>query len=484
MFPTETISVAPGASTGAISVDSSFFAKEVQDLALQKVTEVVAYSNPPARSATNISFYFPPFKEPYCLDLSQTTVIWKGKICKANGDVPDDDTVVAPCQFLPLTIFKSFKITVGNQQITTQIDDYPQKAITEYTLRNSASIKLDKGRSQCCHEETAGELDNCLFDRVSGRFANEGFGERLKMFATVVHVKQADGTFVSSIKWSETKGVGHFISEVYHDLDSMRGMIPPGTGVRFDMVLNTSAFMLMADSPEGQGCKLVTEDIVLKVTAKKLSATLFETLLAGFADSKIITYPFLRREIYPRYIPKGSKEVSIDDLNFGGRLPQKMVVYFTKSDASEGIYAKNPFNRLQTFRVENEESSVISIEATINGDNVDHLVPEGATQLEFTMMSFYRFLRFSGQGSGGEGLGITYRQFENLGGSFYYILDFSTRGNCMLENLTPSVRVGSLRLKVRFTKALPCDINMYMFNEFNSVLTINKLGQVSVNYAT
>lgn len=117
---------------------------------------------------------------------------------------------------------------------------------------------------------------------------------------------------------------------------------------------------------------------------------------------------------------------------------------------------------------------------TLNGKPIDSLTQMKATarQDAINFMRFHHFLNFS------DSL-VTNSISEDdfLGGNFFLVYDMSTCARSNQSFMIPSVRLGTLEFTVRFNKPMTENVNMIIYQEHPSLITINENRKVSASYS-
>jgi len=175
-------------------------------------------------------------------------------------------------------------------------------------------------------------------------------------------------------------------------------------------------------------------------------------------------YPIVKVEVKNVTIPSGVQGKTLDNI-FLGQLPKRVIVGFVSNAAFIGNLKKNPFN-FQHFNV-----NFFSL--YIDGRQVPSkpLQPDYDGNKQF--VHAYHTL-FSGTGIHflNEGNGLPRDEYAN--GNCLMAFDLTTDLSANTLSHWNLIRQGSLRIEVRFEKALTETINCVVYGEFDNVVEIDK----------
>lgn len=120
-----------------------------------------------------------------------------------------------------------------------------------------------------------------------------------------------------------------------------------------------------------------------------------------------------------------------------------------------------------------------NISLSINGTELDQMSAD-----QTSTHALVDFLKFNAANSFTNNLqsnGIAYKDYMN--GYFLAGFDLSTSSECGDPYYTPTVRVGQLRLWVKFDQPLPCDLTMLCFAEYPSLMELSRDGKMKTSYS-
>lgn len=120
-----------------------------------------------------------------------------------------------------------------------------------------------------------------------------------------------------------------------------------------------------------------------------------------------------------------------------------------------------------------------NISLSINGTDLDQLTAD-----QTLTHAFVDFLRFNTSNcflNSLESNGIAYKDY--MEGFFIAGFDLSTSAESGDPYYTPTVRVGQLRLWVKFDQPLPTDLTMLCYAEYPSLMELSREGKMKTSYS-
>ena len=118
------------------------------------------------------------------------------------------------------------------------------------------------------------------------------------------------------------------------------------------------------------------------------------------------------------------------------------------------------------------------VQLTLNGKSLDGW--DGTATEHSDPMMFLRLHRSLGFTDTTTGNNVTMDEF--LGGAFFCVYDLTTSSQSYLDFVTPSVRLGNLRLKVEFSDTTVEELTLLMYAEFPSLITIDKFRRIKMSF--
>ncbi|KYN14630.1 Uncharacterized protein F54H12.2 [Trachymyrmex cornetzi] len=260
--------------------------------------------------------------------------------------------------------------------------------------------------------------------------------------------------------------VGHLHCDVFNQ----DKFLINGVEVRMRLVRSKDSFCLMETRTLS---KIRILDASLLVRRAKISPGVL-LAHARMLSKTTAKYPLTRVEVKTFTIHAGVVGESIDNAILG-QLPKRIIVGFVDNKAFNGDRKLNPFN-FKNYRI-----NFFSLYA----DGIQ--IPSRPLQPNFSKdeplyVEAYHTI-FSGTGIHflNEGNSISRDDYANGYTLFAFDLTPDLSANCAGHwNL---VKHGSLRLEVRFEKALSVTINCIVYAEFDNVLEIDSSRQVIVDFS-
>lgn len=229
-------------------------------------------------------------------------------------------------------------------------------------------------------------------------------------------------------------------------------------------------FALMKPATEQGIFKIKILEAVLMIRKLKMSSAILiahsNALLRHTAK-----YPITRVEVKNITIPRDIMSTTLDNI-FLGQIPQRVIVLFVDSVAFNGSTATNPFN------FEHFQHTYLNV-ATDSSQHMTPLKPDYNAQL---YISSYNTL-FSATGVNFSDSGCTITHAEYASGYNMTIFDLTPDISSHLTHLNAQ-HSGSLRIEVQFAANLARAVTAIVFAEFNNLIEISKLREVSCDFSS
>ncbi|XP_074115789.1 uncharacterized protein F54H12.2-like [Cotesia typhae] len=402
------------------------------------------YYNPMASLSddTPIEFVIPGHGEEY-IDLSHTMIKIKAKIVQSDGTVVEND-VVGPINNFLHSMFNQVDVFFNQKIISPPNNAYAYRAYIESCLNYGVDAKTTHLKMALWSMDTLGEFDSVEKDK------NKGLKDRM--------------TFTTNGK--EFEMMGHLHCDVFNQDKFLLN----GVEMRIRLVRSKNTFCLMNGSKNNYIVKILEAMLITRRVKINPSILIAHARTLGQTTAK---YPLTRVEVKSFVLSKGILGNTIDNVVLG-QLPKRIIVGFVDNRAYNGSKTHNPFN-FQTF-------SLNYLCLYIDGQQVlgRALQPEFGKD-NYSEVEAYNTL-FSGTGVhfGNTGSWITRLDYQY--GSTLYAFDLTPDLSANLASHWNLVKNGSLRLEVRFSKALEVNVNCITYLEFDNILEIDSSRQVIVDY--
>jgi len=399
-----------------------------------------------------IEFVVPGHGEEY-LDLTHTMLSLRVRVetsvvsaGQTQGTSSSGETNVGPVNHLLHSIFNQIDVYFNQKLVSPPNNAYAYRAYIEALLNYSSLAKTSHLTSCLWDADTPGHMDEAL------------------------ESKTGNPALVRRARYIRSGRALDLIGHLHCDVFNQDKFLINGVEVRLRLVRSKDSFCLM----ESNGMSRIhILDATLLVRRAKISAGV---LLAHARMLSKVTakYPLTRVEVKTFTIHSGVVGESLDNVILG-QLPKRIIVGFVNNKAFDGDRKLNPFN------FKNYGINFFSL--YVDGTQIPSrpLQPVFSSE-ESLYVEAYQTL-FSGTGIHflNEGNSISRDDYSKGYTLFAFDLTPDLSANCAGHwNL---VRHGSLRLEVRFEKALTETINCIVYAEFDNVIEIDSSRQVIVDFA-
>lgn len=398
-----------------------------------------------------IEFVIPGHGEEY-LDLTHTMLSLRLRV-ETNADsarqtpgTSAERMPVGPVNHLLHSIFNQIDVYFNQKLVSPPNNAYAYRAYIEALLNYSSPAKTSHLTSCLWDMDTPGHMD----DLLESNPGNPALARRAR--------------YISGGKALDL--VGHLHCDVFNQ----DKFLINGVEVRLRFVRSKDSFCLMESSGSS---KIHILDATLLVRRAKISSGL---LLAHARMMSKVTakYPLTRVEVKTFTIHSGVMGESLDNVILG-QLPKRVIVGFVSNKAFNGDRKLNPFN------FKNYGINFFSL--YVDGTQIPSRPLQPAFSVEEPLyIEAYQTL-FSGTGIHflNEGNSISRDDYFKGYTLFAFDLTPDLSANCAGHwNL---VKHGSLRLEVRFVKALSETVNCIIYAEFDNVIEIDSSRQVIVDFS-
>ncbi|KAM6892598.1 uncharacterized protein F54H12.2-like [Xenentodon cancila] len=387
-----------------------------------------------------IEFFVPGDGDRY-LDLNDTLLYLRVKVCNADGSDLADDARVSLINYPLNTIFDQCDVILGDRLISQSSATHPYRAMIETLLNYSEDTLKSQFTAGLFYKDTPGSMDSIV--TVNG--PNRGLCKR--------------AGFVS-----DSKEV-HLVGPIHADIFFSEKFLLNSVDLRVKLTRANDAFCLMGTADSTFKLKVIGASLfVKKVTVSPAVRLGHEAaLLKGNA-----LYPLSRVNVKTFSIPENSRICNQENL-FLGTMPKYIVIAMTNHEAFTGKRNLNPFN----FVHNNVEYLALSRDG--------RQIPAKAFQPQFnadqSVREFYNL--FGATGRHLKDLPLCIDREDFAAGYTLFAFNLTPGDDC--DALSP-VSSGSLRLEMRFREPLPHTTTLIVYACFDSVLEINSKRQVLVDY--
>jgi hypothetical protein len=396
-----------------------------------------------------IEFVIPGHGEDY-LDLTHTMLSLRIRVetgtstntAAAGAATPK----IGPVNQLLHSMFNQIDVYFNQKLVSPPNNAYAYRAYIEALLNYASPAKTS-------------HLTSCLWDADTPGFMDETLDSSTPNQALVRRARYIQGGRALDL-------IGHLHCDVFNQ----DKFLINGVEVRMRLVRSKDSFCLMETNSTS---KIRILDASLLVRRAKITPGVL-LAHARMLSKTTAKYPLTRVEVKTFTIHSGLVGESLDNVILG-QLPKRLIVGFVDNKAFNGDRKLNPFN------FKNYGINFLSLYA----DGLQ--IPSRPLQPSFKKdeplyIEAYHTL-FSGTGIHflNEGNSISRDDYSNGYCLFAFDLTPDLSANCAGHwNL---VKHGSLRLEVRFEKALTATVNCIVYAEFDNVLEIDSSRQVIVDFS-
>lgn len=374
------------------------------------------------------------------IDFGNTYLHVRAKITNEDGSDLAAETVVAPVNYFLHSLFSQVDVYLNDTLITNSNSLYPYRAYIEATLSYSDEAKKGQLSAAMYYPDTPGHLDS--LDETQ----NSGLKERKSMTAG-------------------SKTVDMY-GRLHTDMMSQNRFLLNGVDVKIRLTPSKHAFHQMSDGTTTTVSQITHASLFIRKV--KLNPAI--VLAHGKALEKTTAkYPLNRVQTKAFSVGKGLMHCVQDNI-FQSQLPKRLVIGLVHSEGFLGQYKRNPF----LFG----HFGVNYVGLSIDGKLIPNkpLCPDFSNK-QYVRSFFHHYMGLGQQQQNG-GPSISYDQF----GSDFTLFVWDLSGNLSDGNQVELIRTGSLRLELKFAKALEHPIHIVVYGELDSLIEIDKSRSILLDY--
>jgi hypothetical protein len=376
------------------------------------------------------------------IKLSETELYMKIRVDlkKALTGTPDaaDWDKVSVVNNLLHSMFKQVDIYIGDKQITLSHQTYAYRAEMETRLGMSPEAK--KSRLTACGWE---KDDPASPDGINATRS------------TWITFNPDDST---KIRGKEIELMGKLHLDLAHQ---ERGLIG-GTSLLVKLTPNEPAFYLMASNDVRP--KVDFMDAALFVHRSKINKMVVDAHLLAL-NTATAKYPITRSYVIANTINQGTLDAVIDNVH-SGQLPRRVFVAFVDNAAFNGSLLKNPFNY--------KHFDIVFLACFLDGIQFPLKAFQPDFDKQLTVREYMSLFEATNQTGTDSCIDVPWSDYDkgNTIFGFNFAPDLST--GCKGSGHVNPIRRGSLRIQVRFKKALATTINILVYCEFDKIIEIDE----------
>lgn len=396
-----------------------------------------------------IEFVIPGHGEDY-LDLTHTMLSLRLRIINdtattVQGTSATPEVTVAPVNHLLHSVFNQVDVYFNQKLVLPPNNAYAYRAYIEALLNYSSPAKTSHLTSCLWDADVPGHMDDTVESKGNSALVKRGQylrgGRALDL-------------------------IGHLHCDVFNQ----DKFLINGVEVRLRLVRSKDSFCLMESNGSS---KIHILDASLLVRRAKISAGLLLSH-AKMLSKVTAKYPLTRVEVKTFTIHSGVVGESIDNVILG-QIPKRIIVGFVNNKAFNGDRKLNPFN------FKNYGINYFSL--YVDGTQIPSrpLQPVFSKEEPLYVEAFQTLFSGTGIHFLNEGNSISRDDYSKGYTLFAFDLTPDLSAHCAGHwNL---VKHGSLRLEVRFEKALSETVNCIVYSEFDNVIEIDSSRQVIVDFS-
>jgi len=383
------------------------------------------------------------------IDLSQTQLIVRAQLLKADGTAIDNTIHVAPCNLFLHSMFSEIDVKLNGTLITSSNNTYPYRAYIETLLSYGRDAKRSQLTSALYYKDEGGDAGFKEGDPTNAAATNKGMVKRNSFFK--------NGEIVP------------MQGPIHLDLLFQDRYLPSDVGAQLRFVRSKDTFSLMSDTA-GATFRVKIHECKLLIRKVNISPSVFIAQAKAFEVGNA-KYP-IRRVVCKSYSVGTGMRDNVHEGLFTGQIPSRIVIAMVENQAFNGSYERNPFN----FKHFNLSSIKIYVDGQVHS-NIKAI--ECDFEHHQSLPAFLSLFVGSGKYRRDEGLDIDREEYERGFTLFAYDLspDLTEEGYFNL------VKEGSVRVELKFSQALPNTINVIAYAEFETIIEINREKQVLIDYA-
>ena len=383
------------------------------------------------------------------LDLANTYLYVKAKVCDGNGDPVEADTNVAPINYWLHTLWQQVDVYLNDKLITASTNMYPYRAYIEALLSYGSEAKKTQLTNALWFRDTPDHFDGMRENK------NTGFAMRFRM------TEQSQSVDL----------MGRLHCDIFHQNRYLLNNV----NVRVKLTRSKSAFNLMSDEQDAV-FKPVIEEAYLLVRKVKVNPGVQLGHLKALEKQPAL-YPI--RRVVTKYFTVGRGQTVANQENlFMGTLPKRLIVGCVGGEAFDGDYTHNPL-QFSHCNIQYLALNVAGRQIPSKPYTPD-FTSAGPGDGKTLAREYGSLFSSTGKAFRDEGNGIP-RMWYDKG---YTLFAFDLTPNLTEGEAFDLVRRGNLRLEIRFDRPLEQTINVICYAEFDNVIQIDKARHVLCDFSS
>ena len=375
------------------------------------------------------------------LDLSSAFLYVNAQISDAGVQDKVDADLAAPVNNWVHSLFSQVDVSLNGKLVSSSSNTYAYRSYIETLLSFGRGCKKTFLTNGMWYKDTAGKFDIL---KEGTAVTNKGAGKRIQL--------------------SENGKSVDMIGYLHDDVFRQHRMLPPGVTVKVRFLRSRDTFSLVTTKP---GYKTFINNAVLYVRKVKVNPTV--TLAhANVLKKNNMVFPVTRVDCKVFSISANSHSAYRENI-ISGQLPTRLVIGCVRNDAFNGVHSLNPFN-FQHFDLNH-----LSVHVDGQPDTVPSLQPDFANKLY--IRSYHSLFNGIGKVLNDEDFDVSRSEYPD--GFALYAFNLST--DC--EDTYDTVKTGSVRIDLKFAKALPHTVNVIVYAQFQNAIQLDSARNVVLDWA-
>lgn len=369
------------------------------------------------------------------LDLANSQLYVRAKICRGDGSDMEDDDLVGPINNFLHSLFSQVDVSLNGVLVSSSTNTYPYRSYIESLLSYGPAAKQSQLTSALFYKDTAGHMDETST-------ANAGTNNGLKKRA----------------RFTNENRVVDMIGRLHSDLFFQPKYLLNEVNVKIRLTRSRDAFALMWEGTRDFKTKILNASMFVRKV--KISPSVY-LAHANSLESGTAKYP-IRRVICKTFtVAAGARDASNEKL-FSGQLPARIIVGCIENDAANGRRDRNPYNfkhfglREIGVYLDGQQQTIKPLECDFEGNSF--------------VRAFASLFTGTGKDNLDEGNDIDRQEYPQ--GYALYAFDLSP--DLAEDDHFNLVKQGTVRLDVKFAAALERTITVVVYGEFENVIEIDR----------
>ena len=385
-----------------------------------------------------------PGSEADFTDLSNTFLKLRIKVTTANGDPITDEN--APTLSLSNnalnTLFSQVDVTLNDTLISQSSNLHGYRAYVENLLSYNSLTKNGFLQMEGFCTDIAGSFDNPT--------ANTGHAERRKWIK--------DGTELE------------LLGRIHSDLFNTELLIPNGITIKITLTPAKTNFVLTSYDEAPPAFKITITHAGLEVRKVKL-APKEQLRIEHMLTKSGLQLPLTHSTVKSFAIPSGVSQFDIENL-VSGQIPSRIVMGLVSDEALNGALNKNP------FKFDHFDLNFLALD--IGGRQLPaRPLQPNYTKGEFLDCYSTLFNNLTGYGESSHDL----TKDDYVGGNTFYCFNLTPDGSDGITHLSPRTS-GQVRASLHFAKNLPATVALFVYCQFDNVLSVDRYRNVVFDFAS